>query len=1224
MKTDKIRFVHKTICNEHNNFFIAERRAVMYLKRLEMTGFKSFADRTELEFVPGITAVVGPNGSGKSNVTDGIRWVLGEQSAKSLRGNKMEDVIFAGSDTRKPLGFCEVSMTFDNSERKLPVDYAEVTITRRVYRSGESEYFLNKQACRLKDIHELFMDTGIGKDAYSMIGQGKIDEILSSKSEDRRVIFEEAAGIVKYKSRKKEAEKKLEGTEQNLSRIHDLIHELKTQVEPLSEQAEKAKKFKELKSELEQVEVGLYVHKIESLHEQWQTTSKEVEKLREEQVTLAAELSKKEAHLEQLKVELTEREKQWEAVQSELLSVSEELEKAEGQKEVRLERIRNRTETKKQLIERIQRLEEECERLRKEAEDVEKRINQKSIELEESKEKLSQLEKQLGLLSDDTDKEVQALIEKIQKAQNQLVALTSEQQYVNEQIHSLKERLSQLDHQEQQGLEEVQSLQEELDQFQVQLYQVEDDLRSAADEVRRLADTRTQLEQEEKDWQQRNRALEQQLNRLRSQLEWMKEMEAEHQGFMQGVKEILKARDRGMDSLKGVHGAVAQLIHVPEEVEAAIETALGGALQHLVVEDEQTGRAGIQYLKEKRYGRATFLPLDVMKARYLPEAEKLKCKQFAGFVGVASDLVSTEEKYRSLIHHLLGLVIVTRTLEDANQLARQLAYRYRVVTLDGDVVNPGGSMTGGSRQQSKTNLLGRSRQIEELEKQLKEKEQMHKALEKEWDKLKQRKEKLEEEWEIIRKRGEERRFKEQELKSLQRERLSTIRAWEEKRNEIIEEKQLAEQKYEQLLHHSQEIKEQIQQLEKEKADWESSLEQRQQIAKQISSERTLISEKITEEKVGVARFHQELMSLKENQERIEREWKRLSEQKKEAEQELQSLDQWQESNSQEMAELDEKIVMLRQKKEEVQMRLNETRSRREQLYLEREAKEKEVRQQQSMLRKQENTLHELEVRVNRLDVELNHLLEKLAEEYEMSFERAKANYPVPEDPVQAEKQVRSLKGKISSLGDVNLGAIEEHARLMERLSFLETQEADLLEAKQKLYDIIQQIEDEMSRRFAEAFELIRVEFQDVFVQMFGGGRADLILSEPDNYLETGIEIVAQPPGKKLQNLNLLSGGERALAALALLFAVLRIKPVPFCVLDEVDAALDEANLTRFTRYMKEFSNRTQFIIITHRKHTMEGADVLYGITMQESGVSKLVSVKLEEYDGVKEAAVGKE
>ncbi|MFC7442422.1 chromosome segregation protein SMC [Laceyella putida] len=1195
----------------------------MYLKRLEMIGFKSFADRTELEFVPGVTAVVGPNGSGKSNVTDGIRWVLGEQSAKSLRGNKMEDVIFAGSDTRKPVGYCEVSMTFDNTERRLPVDYAEVTVTRRVYRSGESEYFLNKQSCRLKDIHELFMDTGIGKDAYSMIGQGKIDEILSSKSEDRRAIFEEAAGIVKYKARKKEAEKKLEATEQNLSRIHDLIHELKGQVEPLSEQAEKASRYKELKAELQEVEIGLYVHKIEALHEEWQEATQEVKNLSQEQVSLASAVSSREAKLEELKAKLHEQEQKWEQVQTALLSVSEELEKAEGQREVRLERVKNRTETQQQLLERIRELEAECARLKAEEERVGSLLSQKREELAELERDLGKLELQLSLSSNNDAEQLRELTEKVQQHGNRLVALRSEKQYVTEQMNELSERITTFADQRQSLQQAKEAQGERSEQIARELQRVEEELREAAEQVRVLARQRSEIEQEEKALTERSRKVEQQLNRLRSQHEWIKEMEAEHQGFMQGVKEVLKARDRGVSSLAGVHGAVAQLIQVPQQVEAAIETALGGALQHVVVEDEQTGRHGIQYLKEKRLGRATFLPLDVLKSRTLPQHEVAKCESHPGFVGVAADLVKTEPRYRHLVENLLGLVVVTEKMEQANRLARSLGYRYRVVTLDGDVVNPGGSMTGGSRQQTKSNLLGRSRQLEECEAELNRVEEAWRQVEREFHSLNQRKQSLEQEWEDVRVRGEERRLKEQELRGKERELQVEERTLDEQLRTLSQEQEKSAQRKQELQEQLSRVENSISELERETELLSALISESQERVKQQANVKEEVGAQMTDYKVRVARLHQEVTNLEENLTRIRQEWTRLDKQKQLAQDELRNLDEARESNTQEMQSLEERIAQLRTKKEEVQQLLNETRSLREQLVLEREAQEKEVRSTQQKLRKQGNKLHEQEVRANRLDVELNHLLQKLAEEYEMSYERAKQVYPVPEEPAQAERRVRSLKGQISALGDVNLGAIEEHARLTERLQFLEEQEADLLEAKQKLYEIIGQLVDEMGRRFGEAFDMIRAEFQHVFVQMFGGGRADLKLSEPDNLLETGIEIVAQPPGKKLQNLNLLSGGERALAALALLYSVLRIKPVPFCVLDEVDAALDEANLTRYTRYMREFANRTQFIIITHRKHTMEACDVLYGITMQESGVSKLVSVKLEEYDGLSEVAASK-
>ncbi|SFJ80033.1 chromosome segregation protein SMC [Thermoflavimicrobium dichotomicum] len=1192
----------------------------MYLKRLEMIGFKSFADRTELEFVPGITAVVGPNGSGKSNVTDGIRWVLGEQSAKSLRGSKMEDVIFAGSDTRKPVGYCEVSITFDNTERKLPVDYTEVTVTRRVYRSGESEYLLNKKPCRLKDITELFMDTGIGKEAYSMIGQGRIDDILSTKSEDRRAIFEEAAGIVKYKTRKKEAEKKLENTEQNLARIHDLIHELDGQVGPLTEQAEKAKQYKELKKELEQIEVGLYVHKIETLHEKWQQATQEVKQLTQEQLVLSTEVSKKEAQLEELKYQLGELDRYFEQVQAELLQVSEELEKAEGQREVWLERGRSRENARKQLRERIQALEMEMNRLKEEKEKVDQRLAEKKQELREAEAKCLEAQEKMALFAEDEAEQLEVWNGQLQQQRNQLVALNSEKRYVIEQMEQLEEQVKKYQEQKESYESQIASGQAQLVEVEKQIGQIEGLLKQAVEQTRLLVEERNHLERQEKSLLQENRKFEQRYNRLRSQLDVVKEMEAEHTGFFQGVKEILKARDRGVGSLRGVQGAVAQLIQVPEKYEAAIETALGGALQHLVVENEQTGRQGIAYLKEKRLGRATFLPLDVIQGRTLSNQDVQRLQNLSGFVGIASDLVQTDAKYEKLVSHLLGLVVVAETLEQANQIARQLQYRYRVVTLDGDVVNPGGSMTGGSRQQSKTNLLGRSRQIEELEQQIAQLKQEWNQVEESLAQLYEQKQKLERDWEEIRTQGEERRLKEQELRGQKRELGNHVERIKKELALLKQTSMQSEEKREKLKHRYQEIEEQAQSLEQAIRQLEEQMAACQLRVKEQATAKADVHEQLTEWRVTVAKLRQETANLAENLERMEQEWNRLRQQKEEAQAELEQLDQQKETGTQELEELAVHIEQLREKKLTTQEKVAKAREQREKLRREREEQEQEIRADQQTLRKLSEQLKSGEVRVNRLDVELNHLLQKLAEEYEMTYERAKELYARPEEPNKAERQVRSIKQQITALGEVNLGAIEEHQRLTERLSFLKSQEADLLQAKQTLYEVIGQIEEEMGKRFAEAFAMIRTEFQEVFVQMFGGGRADLHLTEPDNLLETGIEIVAQPPGKKLQNLTLLSGGERALAAIALLFAVLRIKPVPFCVLDEVDAALDEANLTRFTRYMRKFANQTQFIVITHRKHTMEGADVLYGITMQESGVSKLVSVKLEEYDVEREVA----
>lgn len=1185
-----------------------------------MSGFKSFANRTELEFVPGITAVVGPNGSGKSNVTDGIRWVLGEQSAKSLRGAKMEDVIFAGSDSRKPVGFCEVSITFDNTERKLPIDYSEVTVTRRVYRSGESEYRLNKQSCRLKDINELFMDTGIGKEAYSMIGQGKIEEIMSSKSEDRRAIFEEAAGIVKYKSRKKEAEKKLDTTEQNLARIHDLIHELDGQVAPLAEQSEKALKYKECKAELEQVEIGLYVHKIENVHAQWQKATQEVKQKNEEQVGITAELSKKEAHLKEIKHQLDQLEASWEQVQGELLRASEELEKTEGQREVWLERSRNRVSTQQQLQERRDHLLVEYQRLQEELNEFEQRLAEKRVESQQAETQLKLILEQLQLTMEEAFSPLQEVILQLQQVNNQTITLKSEQQYVEKQRNELAERLSHLMDQLESYYEKREDYIDNEEIYKKELDSIQTEMIQKREQVETISVDRKNYQEQERNLSQQNRLLEQKYHRLRSQYDVLKEMEADHAGFFQGVKEVLVARDRGHKGLEGVRGAVAQLIHVPEAYEAAMETALGGALQNVVVKDERTGRQAIAFLKERRLGRATFLPLDVIQRRVLPTYDIERMKQVDGFVGIAKDLVSCDPQYQVLVDHLLGLVIIAKTLEIANQLARMIQYRYRVVTLDGDVVNPGGGMTGGSRQSNKSNLLGRTRQLEELEGTLAEQKREWEDVQNELRWILEKRGQLESDWEALRTSGEELRFKEQQIESQLRELQSQLRSTNQAINQSEKQQKDLDQQSIELDLRSKQITDTLTQLQQQKEGLQAERTHLEELQKQEQSAKAAANEQVTEWRVTSAKLQQEVRNLEENVKRLQKELARNQKQQQLVQEEIHELNERGELNQQEMDQLSAQIEQLRGQKQEVQERLVEVRQKRDQSTAERNELEHEVRQTQQQLRKQEEQTRNLEIRVNRLDVELNHLLQKLAEEYEISFERAKETYGAPDEPNQAERKVRSLKQQIAGLGEVNLGAIEEYKRLNERLEFLKSQEADLLDAKRSLYELIAQMESEMGKKFLEAFEMIREEYQDVFVKMFGGGRADLQLTDEKNLLDTGIEIVAQPPGKKLQQLSLLSGGERSLAALALLFAVLRIKPVPFCFLDEVDAALDEANLTRFTKYMREAAAKTQFILITHRKHTMEGADVLYGITMQESGVSTLVSVRLDDYDVEQEVA----
>ncbi len=1189
----------------------------MYLKRLELVGFKSFADRTELEFVPGVTAVVGPNGSGKSNVSDAIRWVLGEQSAKSLRGAKMEDIIFAGSDTRKPVNFAEVSLTLDNTDRSLDVEYSEVTVTRRVYRSGDSEYYINKRSCRLKDIMELFMDTGVGKEAYSIIGQGRIEEILSTKAEDRRGIFEEAAGIVKYKNRKREAEKKLDETEQNLVRIHDIVSEITEQIGPLKEQAEKAKTYQSLGKELKNHEVALYVQQIEATHEKWEEANKRVERLQSELVHLSTEASTREADLEQARYKVNQIDQSIEELQQVLLTVSEETEKVEGQREVLRERQRNLVANRQQTLELIQRLTEKEHSVEAELQEEIKRQQEAKEQLDSVQSLLDeagvQYAEMIQAATDDVDQLKSDYFEKL----NEMANLRNEIRHQEQLAQTNQARMDRLTQEKNKLDQEEEARQAKQKEYQRELARMEESIQASLTTYKELMETMKDQGQQMEEARQALRREEQRRESIKSRLDLIKEMQAEFSGFQQGVKEILKARDKGM---RGIHGAIAELIKVPERVETAVEVALGGALQNVVVDDEAAGREAIAYLKKQNLGRATFLPLSVIKSRTLLDSDRRQLSQAAGVVGIASELISFEPKYQAIMESLLGTVIVTERLEQANQVARTLGYRYRVVTLDGDIVNAGGSMTGGALKKNTSNLLGRGRQAEELEATLVEVNKLIASHHETIDRLQEAVRSAESKQEQLRTQGESFRIKEQELKGL----LQQVEA---------EGKNLSDRLFilnQDLESHKKEIagaKEKLIQLQEK---LELLTEEEKQLNQAITtaeakrqeqlSHKEEMNEKITSLKVKAAEVKQEYHSRQEQVKRLTEQRASLRQEREEANRTLASYDELEDSNESSTTELDAKIAELRQDKERVSGLIQERRGERATLFATQEQIELEVKEIRKQVKGLEDILHQEEVKKNRFDVELDHLLNKLSEEYELSYELAKQKYPPQFEMNEQQQIVNRLKKEIAALGTVNLGAIEEYERLSERMHFLSSQEADLNEAKAMLYQVIQEMDDEMSRRFKETFEEIREQFRDVFVQLFGGGRADLMLSNPDNLLETGIDIVAQPPGKKLQNLALLSGGERAFTAMALLFAILRVKPVPFCVLDEVEAALDEANVSRFAEYMHHFSKQTQFICVTHRKGTMESADVLYGITMQESGVSKLVSVKLEDTKKMIESA----
>jgi len=1184
----------------------------MFLKRIELTGFKSFADKTELEFVQGITAVVGPNGSGKSNISDGIRWVLGEQSAKSLRGGNMQDIIFSGSDSRKAVNYGEVSLTLDNADHGLSLDYSEVTVTRRIHRNGDSEYFINKQACRLKDITELFMDTGIGKEAYSIIGQGRIEEILSTRSEDRRAIFEEASGIVKYKSRRKEAQKKMDETENNLLRIHDLITELEDQLDPLREQSEVAQQFKKLKEELKFNEISMYVVQIDQLHRSWTESGNKLKQLEHDQLEVSTIVNRHDARLEKSRAELRIVEEELERLHESLLSVSEEFDRSSGQVEVLQERRKNLTTNREQLSQtmsiqsrRIHDRKVEKDTIQSKFDEVNRQLTDLKANLKTEEDKLSGVNGRDSVGEEQLKAELIDSLNRIAQVRNELKFLEQQTEGIGRKVERILEEKERWTDQRDQFVLKKSAINDQMEQLAAQITRIRNEYLELSDKTRKDQQLIEEVQQAIRKWEQK-------LDASVSRRDTMTEMQNDYDGFMHGVKEVLKSRGSSSGGLRGVHGAVAELLKVPAHVEVALETALGGALQHIVMNNETDAREAINFLKKRQLGRATFLPLDVIRGRTMNEHELKQIRGMKGFVGVAVDLIQFDAQYDDIARNLLGQIIITEQLEDANRIAASCKYKYRVVTQEGDVVNAGGSMTGGTIQKRGANLLGRQRQIEAMNQEILQTEQQLKDLRGQYAVVKKEASDIVVTLDQLRLEGEQKRIEEQQLKADAQQvdsELNHIHTQldmyaQDHDGHEVDQRQAAERKVV--------LAEESIQLELEQARIQEAIQQAESTRKLNESTKELLQEELTELKVRTAALAQERASLSEQLQRFELDMEGSQIEHNNSVVLLEQLQRDMDTNELEIVQQVERMNQFQLDKKANSDQIEFKRADRAERIKQLDEEDSHIREQRAHLRRIEEQLHQTEVRVNRLDVELDGLLKKLSEDYELSYELAKERYPIPEDVLGTQNLVRDLKREIAKLGEVNLGAIEEFQRVNERFLFLSAQKADLIEAKTTLYQVISDMNVEMSKRFRTTFDAIRTQFAIVFTRLFGGGRADLVLADPDQLLETGIDIVAQPPGKKLQNLQLLSGGERALTAIALLFAILRIKPVPFCVLDEVEAALDEANVSRFAEYLREFSEDTQFIVVTHRKGTMEEADVLYGVTMEEHGVSKLVSVRLED------------
>ena len=1181
----------------------------MYLKRIEIAGFKSFADRTKIEFEEGVTAVIGPNGSGKSNITEAIRWVLGEQSAKSLRGGKMPDIIFAGSESRKQLNIAEVTVVLDNTDNYLPLGFSEVSVTRRYRRTGESDFFINKKACRLKDIQDLFMDSGLGKESFSIISQGKVEAIFASKPEDRRGIFEEAAGVLKYKQRKRKAEQKLFETEDNLSRVQDIIYELEDQLTPLAAQSEAAKEFLALKKELTATDVSLTVAKIKQTRDSWESAKADFEELSKTVEEKSRFIQQTEQQLGTLREKRGSLDEQLETGQQQLLHLSEALKQAEGQKALLSERSKN---TQKTSAEYRETLNEQ----RKKKDDAQANLQEVQTQQADKQTEKVALEEKIQQLTNEAEKYKKSPKELLEDLRGTYVELMQESANVSNELKYLERQYTQETAKNQQNVTRFEALRDQLEELteqqsaaQTKTKTLEAQLTEEQENYRRLAEEKNVSQQQLQKEQQLMYDMMSQVQQARARQKSLQEIQENYSGFYQGVRSVLQHKEQ----LSGIVGAVAELIEVPEKYTLAIETALGASAQHIIVENEKDARQGITFLKKQRSGRGTFLPLTTIKPRSLGAHHYQAIKDVDGFLGIASELVSFSENVAPVMQNLLGAIVIARDLDSANLLARQLRYQVRIVSLDGDVMNAGGSMTGGATKQgNRGNLFNQGHELAEWTKRYEEINQALQAKEAFVRDLQAKIADQTESLETLRTQGEQTRLAYQEAQSSE-ERVATeltrlqkeqsLFSYEAKElesflNDYQVQKETLEFKQVELKTQQDKINQEIQQLNEE--------------SDQLEEKRAGINAELSRLQADYAVLDERLLYLERQALGFEEQINELTNQIVNLENQLLALSSDSSDHEESEESLTQRLTELATAREHLQEQLAVWKEMRQSLQQQVDQADSELteanREQKQLLARQSQA----DVQKNRYELKLDNALAYLQEEYSLTFEGAEAQADPEIDQQVAQTEVSRLKQAIEKLGPVNLNAIEQYQQVEERYDFLTTQRDDLLSAKEQLFETMDEMDDEVKTRFFTTFQAIREKFNVVFPNMFGGGRAELVLTDPDDLLNTGIEIEAQPPGKKLQSLSLLSGGERALTAIALLFSIIQVRPVPFCVLDEVESALDEANVARFGRYLSAFQNDTQFIVVTHRKGTMEAADVLYGVTMQESGVSKIISVRLEE------------
>lgn len=1188
----------------------------MNFKQLELAGFKSFADRIQIKFDDGVTAIVGPNGCGKSNVADAIRWVLGEQSSKTLRGSSMQDVIFSGTEKRKSLSYCEVTMTFDNTDRFFNYEFDEIAITRKLYRSGESEYLLNKAPCRLKDITNLLYDSGLGKDGYSIIGQDQVGKILSSKPEDRRSIFEDAAGISKYKSRKVDAERKLERTKDNILKLQLVIDEIERQLGPLKKQADDAKKFLELKEILKNLEVNAYIYQFENANEVKAKISSKLNAISEELELRQAELEEVSQNYTNNMESIETIDKTNERLHENILNLTVSIEKQAGETNVVRERI-------KFLKEQSKKLELDSLNYDNLISAIKAQIEDRSSHLSETNEKLGLLKAneedlsrqylkivdELNLSEDEaesTQKEMFDALDKLTYIKSNSSRLEAEREASKTSLSEIEERISSLKEKLKQQSEVRDKIQQNLDGLNSENKEQLDVILKGKLEIGAKQDSFSEFQKEIQNCGTKIQVYE---NRKRI----LEEMQAEHEGYAGSVKKILKESERNAEFKKRMVGVLASLISVPEKFETAIETALGNALQNIVTKDEQDAKALIEFLKRGQFGRATFLPISSMKTRSLSEQDQ-KLLKTDGCFGVAKDLISYGKEIESVISNLLGATVIVSNLDVAIKLAQNSKFSFKIVTLEGDVINPQGSMTGGSKKSEAVNLISRDREIKTLGAEI---EKLKQFFDGSADKIKNSKQEIEN----LTKQLEFLTSKQKELEveiAKENEKLSAvldlISSYTSEIDALNNSKIIVSNKIEVITKELESISTLEKSVGENKEGANEAIAKRQERFASLREKREEISKSLTELRVEIASLKSEIMGTTQELERLDAQLSESLSKKEEASQELEKnvlaieqaeeLVAWQIENST-SSETRQKLESLK----EEQRKLDENKTN-----LQRELKELE--EKRTFLVAEVNKINEKKIneefKITKVDTDIDTMQDRILEEYQLDYDACLKLRVENFDLSSGLSEITKIKREINKLGYINVAAIEDSKILGERYDALAVQVEDLNKAQDELVEIISELSTEMKTRFTEEFNKINENFKITFRELFGGGNAKLELIGSDNILEAGVEIFAEPPGKKLTNNSLLSGGEKALTAIAILFAILKLRPMPFCLLDEIEAALDEANVYRFAQYLRRFSKETQFIVITHKKPTMELADSLYGVTMEEKGVSKIVSVKLSD------------